>query len=319
MDQNRKNKKFIWLSIIFGLLLVLLPSVSRAYQVENLNNVKQEGDFTLGPTKIEVWADPGEEIDKKITITNRAGYPLYFKIGKEDFIGHEDPAKVTKFLGEQTSNFSLKDWLFPDRENFVLEHGQRAHFNIRIKVPESAEPGGYYAAVFVASQPEPGSQAEVKVISRVGSLFFVRVRGEVKESGYLEDFSIPKSYYQKGPIEFSLLSQNTGNVHLVPYGIIEIKNLLGRKVDQTELEPWFVMPESSRIRKVAWDKGHLFGVYQATAKINRGYGNMVDQKSVRFVVAPWKTLLIGLIGLLILILFIRWITSKFKITRKTND
>ncbi len=316
-NQNKKITKIIWLTFLTGIFL--LPLTGQAYQVENLQNVQERGDFTLGPAKIEVWAEPGEELNREIVITNRAGYPLYFKISKEDFIGHEDPAKVTKFLGEQASSFSLKQWLIPDKENFVLEHGQRAHLNIKIQIPGQAEPGGYYAAVFVASQPEPGSEAQVKVVSRVGSLFFVRVKGDVQESGKLKGITTPKSYYQKGPVEFDLLSQNTGNVHLVPYGIIEIENLLGRKVDQIELDPWFVMPQSSRIRKVVWDKKSLFGLYQATAKINRGYDNIIDQESVRFVVAPWKTLLAGLIGLLVLILLIRWIVSKFKIVKKDAE
>lgn len=311
---------FLALALGFCLFLAFLsPLAVKAYFIESLSQVKITDDFTIGPTKIQADLAPGEEVIKNLMITNRAGNTLSFKIGKEDFIGSKDPEKVTVFLGEERGRFSLKDWLQPDIEEFSLEHGQRMNIGVKISIPEDAEPGGYYAAIFAASQPSPEERGKVKIISRVGSLFFVKVKGQVKEEGVLEKFKADKFYYQKGPIKFELLSQNTGNVHLVPYGLIEIKNILGKKIAEIRLDPWFVMPDSSRFRKVSWNKELLLGFYTATAKINRGYQDIVDEKSVRFLVAPWKTLLAGLFGLILIILLFRWIFRKFEFRVKKKN
>ncbi len=305
-----KIEWFILGVIVFA--FCFLPLGAEAYQVENLSNKDVSGDFTLGPVKIEIKLNPGEEATEDLIITNRTGHTLYFKIGKEDFEGSEDMEKVTVFLGEEKGRFSLKDWLEPELEEFSLEHGQRMHLGVNIKIPQNAEPGGYYGAVFAASQPGPDEEGQIKVISQVGSLFFIKVNGEVKEEGYLEEFKADKHYYQKAPINFELISRNTGSIHLVPYGIIEIRNILGRKISEIQLDPWFVMPDSPRLRKVNWDHEFLLGMYKATAKINRGYGNIVDEKTIMFFVVPWK-MIVGLLAIVILIIiFCRWVLHKFE-------
>ncbi len=79
------------------------------------------------------------------------------------------------------------------------------------------------------------------------------------------------------------------------------------------------MPDSLRVREVSWDKESPLGLYLATAKINRGYQDIVDEKSVYFLVIPWQILLAGLAGLILIILFFRWIFSKFDINLKKKN
>lgn len=320
-------KKFKWAKIIFlffsGCLLIngCFISPVKAYQIDTFPEAKVSGTFILAPAKVEVRLAPGEEVIKSLAIINQTGRPLYFKITKEDFEGSRDLERVTVFLGEEKGRFSLKDWLQPDIEEFSLEQGQRINLEVKITVPQEAAPGGYYAAVFAASQPRPEEAGQAKVISRLGALFFVRVEGEVKEEGFLKEFKSNKFYYQKGPVEFELISENDGNVHLIPYGLIEIRSILGRKAAELRLAPWFILPDSLRVRKVSWSKGNLFGYYTATAKINRGYQNIIDEKSVRFVVIPWQILLLSLVGLILIILLIVIARSRRRrgIPRFTRD
>lgn len=269
------------------------------------------GNFMISPAKVEVNLNPGEEITKNLTIINQTGREINFKLTKEDFEGTTDLEKVTRFLGEEKGRFSLKEWLLPTIDNFVLRSGEQIEIPIKIAVPPEAEPGGYYAAIFVASQPRP--DGTIKAVSRLGSLFFVRINGQAKEEGFLSEFKADKFYFQKGLVRFNLLSQNTGNVHLIPYGIIEIRDIFGRKKNEIGLEPWFVMPDSPRLKQVSWQDNSAWGLYTATAKINRGYQNIVDQKSVKFLVVPNRVILIGLtclVGLVILGIFLWQVFSK---------
>lgn len=302
------------------------PSLSvLAYTIEELSGIGTEKDFVIGPAKEEIWLNPGESATINLNITNRLGSEMGFKVGVEDFIGSKDPSQVIVFLGEEKGPYSLKDYLKPEITEFTLLQGQRMVLPVEISIPKDAEPGGRYGAIMVSTfSPAAGPEAEagevkggVQFVSRLASLFLVRIKGEVKEDGFLKSLEADKSYYQKGPISFSLLYENNGSVHLVPYGIIEIKNLLGRKVDELEIMPYFAMPNSIRLKEIKWEKEFLLGKYTALVSLNRGYQNIIDQKSIAFWVIPWKIILVGLAGLFPIVLFFRWIFSKFEIRKKT--
>jgi len=314
--------------IFLGLIIILGLASSfpvLAYQIENLTLPPAEtiaggrGDFVLGPGKVELWLEPGEKFTKYLNITNRLGRTIKFKIEIEDFVGTYNVDTTVQLLGGRESPYSLKDYLDPEITEFTLENGQRITLPVEIAIPEDTEPGGLYGSVLVSTQAlEAGpEETQIKSISRLGSLFFIRVKGDVLEQGFLKSFTTPEKFYKKGPIDFEILFENTGNVHLNPYGIIEIKNLLGQKIDEIELEPWFAMPDSLRLRETKWEREWLFGRYTATAKINRGYQDIIDEKSIVFWIIPWKIILPGFIILVIIIGLFKWIFSHFEIRRKS--
>ena len=320
-------KKILFLISVMEVILLFsgIPAVL-AYTIEDLSGIGVEKDFVIGPAKKEVWLNPGESTTINLNVTNRLGSEMSFRIGVEDFVGSRDPNQVTVFLGEEKGPYSLKDYLKPEITEFTLKHGQRMVLPIEISIPKDAEAGGLYGAVMVSTfSPATESEAKaeeikggVQLASQLASLFLVRVKGEVKEEGFLKTLATDKSNYQKGPISFSLLYENTGDVHLIPYGIIEIKNILGRKVDELEITPYFAMPNSVRLKEIEWDKGFLFGKYTALASLNRGYQNIIDQKSVTFWVLPWKILLAGFGGLFLIIWLLYWIATHLEIKRRTT-
>jgi len=310
--------------LVSGILISSAVAVS-AYQIQTLPDTRVEGDIILGPTKTEFFLNPGETATKEIMITNRTGQTLEFQVDIEDFTGSRDPGQSVVLLGDQKGPHSLKDWLTPEILEFTLEQGQRMYLPIKISVPQDAEPGGHYGAVFAAAlPPEPttdqqkeAAKGQIGIVSRAGSLFFVRVKGNVAEDGYLKSLGTANNYYEKGPINFQLLFENNGSIHLVPYGVIEIFNILGEKIDEIEIEPYFAMPDSLRLKEVSWNKDLLFGKYTALASINRGYQDIIDQKQVEFWVIPWKLVLAAIIGLFSVIFLLRFLFTKFEIRKKS--
>ena len=140
----------------------------------------------------------------------------------------------------------------------------------------------------------------------------VAKQGQTKEISTIND----KLWYESGPIGLHILYENTGSVHLNPYGELRIKNLFGEEVGFVELEPWFALPNSLRTREVTWDRELLFGRYVATAYINRGYDDIVDEVSVSFWVLPWKTVG-GIFLVVFLVIFaVRVFFRKFEFKRK---
>ncbi len=282
-------------------------------------------DFVLEPGKVEIFANPGESITKSITVTNRAATRISFKIEVEDFIGSIIENQPVVLLGNEKSPYSFKDNLIPATTTFSLDFNQSITIPIQVHIPANAQPGGFYASVLVSNAPsvDEGSQStnvegKTKIISRVGTLFFIRVNGAAKESGSLEDVKItyptkdnPDTY------KFNILFKNDGNVHLVPYGWVTVTDVFGKIVSKIPVDAYFALPHSIRYREVDWKAPSLFGRYEAKVELNRGYGsNLIDTKSVTFWVIHWTTILIGLAILLALFLAFHFFFKKFKFVAK---
>jgi len=318
------KKLFPQILVIAVMLFGISFPLVLAYQVEDLNISPGDNDFVLGPGKVELWVEPGEKIIKEFTITNRLGKTMDFKIGIEDMKGSRDPEETVVLLGEEKGPYSLKDYIKPELTEFTLNHGQRMILPVEISIPPDAEPGGLYGSMLVSTSPpqveggiEGGkAKGQISLISRLGTLFFIRVKGEAREEGSLKDFTVEKSLYEKGSIPLNILYENNGDVHLNPYGVIEIRNILGRKIDEIEVDPYFTMPDSVRLREVKWDRELLFGKYTASLSLNRGYQDKIDQKSISFWVVPWKIILSGLSGIIVMVSLLVWIVSRFEIRRK---
>ena len=298
-----------------------------AYIIEDLN-FQNEGDIVMGPGKTEVLLSPGDTFTKEILISNRSGVKKLFTIGVEDFRGSEDPGATVEFLGAEKGPYSLKDYVKPEIGEIILSHGQRLRLPVIISVPQNAEPGGLYGAVMIsASNLEEGSAkiekdtvgTKMRIITRIAALFFVRVKGDVFEEGALKDLKTSKDFYEKGPILFKILFENTGNVHLSPYGAVEVKNILGAKVGEAQVDPWFVMPKSIRTREIKWNSNFLFGRYTAILTLNRGYSDIVDNKEFSFWVIPWKIVLIGIIGLILVMWLFIWLATHLEFKKKRDN
>ncbi len=323
---KKEIKKILLIVAIFSVISI---NAVLAYEIQDLTNIENANDFVLGPGKIELNLSPGEKTTQTFTITNRLGKEMNFKVGVEDFKGSRDPEQVTVLMGEEKGPYSLKDYIKPEITEFILKHGQRMVLPVEIDIPQDAEPGGLYGAVLISTNPPQNlpqtqkdqAQTQMNIITRLGTLVFVKVEGDVKEDGFLKELRAGKNsqvFYEQGPVIFDLYYENNGNVSLNPYGIIEIKNILGKKIDEVEVKPFFAMPDSLRLREVKWEKGMLFGRYTATAFINRGYQNIIDTKETTIWIIPWKIVVGVITGLVLIIWFFKWIFGHFEFRKKTS-
>jgi hypothetical protein len=272
-----------------------------------------------------VILNPGEKATRTLSIVNRTDSEQTFNVDIEDFTGSKDPQQVIVLLGADKGPYSLKDFIKPEVKTFKLGSKQRANLSINISVPTDAQPGGRYASVLVSTTSDgtvAKGENKAKTISRVGALYFVKVPGPVKEEGRLADFRLSgptKSFYEKGPFNFEVLFENTGNMYLTPGGSVEIKNMLGQVVKNLEIAPFFSMPSSVRSALVTWDSQMAFGRYSATVSLARGYRenlSSTDSMTVSFWVLPWKVIVILLVVIIIVAFIIRRLMRKFEIRKK---
>ena len=282
------------------------------------------GDFVVGPGKIDVTLKPGQTKIVEMFVTNRTGTPRIFNVTTEDTKGSQDPSTSIVLLGDDRGPYSLKDYVTVPHTRFKLGHNERARIPVTISIPADAEPGGLYGGVLIdtiavdASKDTDGAIPQSSVVARIGTLFFVTVPGEVEREGLLKDFGTlsREKFYQSGPINFGILYENVGSMHLAPYGELRIKNMFDEEVGFLSLEPWFVLPQALRLREVIWDREALFGKYTATVSINRSYDDIIDEKSFTFWVLPWKPVTGAFAGLFVIVFLIRAFFRRFEFKRK---
>lgn len=290
---------------VIGWLSIVAISVSAAtvysYTVEQ-NKEPNQGVFAISPSRVEIEVEPGQTTTQQVIVANRLGRAVKFLVSVEAFTGSQDPDGSVVFSGPN-SPLSATSWITPEVSEFTLQEGERIFFNITVATPSDANPGGHYGAVFFESQPlDNGNEgANVKLITRVGSLLLINVKGPVNEQGRITQLSTNK-FQTKGPVDFDLIFANSGNTHQAPYGLIEVKNIFGTVVGKLPVEAWYVLPDSQRRKKVTWEKDWLWGYYTATAKITHGRTTVsTEQATINFVVLPWRVA-----GLILLSLIALW-------------
>jgi hypothetical protein len=321
--KNYSLKKIIF--YIFFIFLVFGYRDTFAFVKAKLD-IQAQNDFVVEPGKTEIVLDPGQSVEKYVTITNRIGRSINFKLSAEDLIGTDDKNQPVVLLGNDKGPYSLKDFIVPEIREFTLALGEKITIPVTISIPLAAEPRGYYGALIVTNDPvnNPTGQVQdteskTRLISRIGSLFLVRVNGEGKQEGSLSDFKLigpHQSFYEKRPQGFEIAFKNTGNVHLVPYGKITIKNMFRKDVAELPVDAYFALPDSTRYREITWNDGFGFGRYTANLSLYKGYGNEYDSSHISFWILPWKILLVSFVALVILVSFFYYISTRFELRKK---
>jgi len=321
------------LILFISVAFCVLPTVTAAapagagpYHIDGLS-VESRGDFVLEPAKQETFLNPGDTVTEIIYVTDRVRGTTTFSIGIQDFKGTNDPnAPVAIVPPGQSGPDSGKDFLSVPASELTLSFGQRATIPVTVTVPKDASPGGYYAAVLISNEPTVVATSSTsvtgatRVISRLGTLFFIRVNGPANPQGQLQDFRInaptSRAIYNSGPFTFEMLFNNTGNLYLTPYGTITIKNFLGSTIATVPVDAYYSLPQSLRYRDVSWNQFALFGRYTATLQLNRSYGGTTDTKTIAFWVIPWEFLLTAFAILFVVIFGVIFFLRTFEVRRK---
>ena len=304
----------------------LLPKHSEAY-VKTKVDVTIQNDFVVEPGKTEIFLDPGENLIKNVSVINRVNKTVRFKLTTEDFIGTNDANQPVMLLGDTNGPYSLKDFIIPEITEFSLEFGEKITIPVTVSVPANAEPIGHYGALIISNDPDKlegeaakETEGKTRIVSRIGSLFLLRINGEGKEEGKIENFKTigpKKMFYSARPSGFEIAFKNTGNVHLVPYGTITIKNIFNQVIKTMPVDAYFVLPDSIRYREVNWEKGFNLGRYTANLSLYKGYNNEFEEVRFAFWIVPWKILVPIFASIVLIITIFYYVLTRFELRKKT--
>jgi hypothetical protein len=195
---------------------------------------------------------------------------------------------------------------------------------VTITVSGDASAGGYYGAVRVV--PKNAVDKNITLAASVGTLFLVQVPGDLTEELHLKELTAAKNgsngrfFINSGAISVVTRLQNTGNIHVKPFGKIQISKAgkIVQTIEFNNTDPKAnVLPNSTRKFVNNLENQNWLGKYSISANLGYGTsGGLITGKATFWVIPLWMiiaaltTLAVLIIG--IYLLYRRYINNKTK-------
>ena len=218
-------KQFVSATLLC-LSIVILHSNSSPVSAQDT----PEGALEVSPAFIEVTLDSPEQIkDIEISYTNHSDEFVSLQVYPVDF-KQKDETGAISFLGQEagTYSYSLSSFLSLESQSVELAPQEKKTFVVTVQNRQDLSPGGHYAAIIARLIPnEEGGQAPVA--PSVSSLILLRKVGGERFHLSLKDLNWPDTLVAFSyPRSITMLFQNEGNIHMVPYGRVEVRDIFGR-------------------------------------------------------------------------------------------
>jgi len=222
-----------------------------------------------------------------ITYSNNTKQAVTLKLSVEDFSEFENSYKLNFLEGIDAKNYkySLSSWISFETKSIELSPGEKKQVRIFIDKQRITK-GGHYASI-LAEVVSENKQDKVNIKQVLSSLLFVRAAtGQETEQGKINDFK-PLQDGIEYPDEFVLRFENSGNVQVIPYGLIQVYDPLGNLVakgifNENSLD---ALPESIRtydIKTTTYQPVLIPGIYTAKASLHFGKNNIKTYHNITF-------------------------------------
>src|SRR6266568_24955 len=275
-----------------------------------INAQKTTPGLQVHPDNFDLTIQPGVPTTQTVYLVNRTDQTVPIRIDLRNFTaqGEEGAPNITT----EDTTYALAKWVTVSPATASIAPNDSQKFTFTINAPNNAEPGGHYGAIIFATTPTNALNKTGAVLSEeVTSLILARVPGNVTESATTESFTTEKNFYEFCPVKFEARVKNEGVVHIQPQGQVLVKGQFGDTYT-VNLQPYNVLPDSTRKIPVVLSKKLLFGKYNAQLVAAYGSKNQQLTGSTEFYAFPVKYGLIVLTILFILFIMRKRIGKAFK-------
>lgn len=298
-------KKYLFI-FVFTLLTVMLALPLAA---------KAESGIQISPVTFNFDLNSGQTKTATITITNRSDEPLDYVMETENFNRSTEegvPVFSVTQLGEGATG--IAQWVnFPDGASGTIAPRQSKDITFTISVPQNADPGGHYGAVFARQiKKSTSGQTAVGIANRVGALVLGAVAGDVTSGAQIQSFDIP-SIIWKGSLPLTMRVQNTGTVHFDSKATVSFRSLLG-STSEVDMGTHTILPKNVRDYEGTWTKKLPFGPYTVKATALDGTNQPVTTTTTLWAI-PLALVIPIVIGLIILVFLIRYFKRHLKFVK----
>jgi hypothetical protein len=281
--------------------------------------------LSVTPTKFDVRAMPGQTWTSEIRVINSNDFEFAVFAEVVNFAARGDSGEGQfQPVLDGSAGQTFAEWVEVPAGPIMVAPEQSAVIPLTVRVPRDAPPGGHYAAVMISTQPPVTERrdSQVRTAQAVTSLLFLKVDGDIVESGTIREFTTNQSLYRSPAVDFTVRFENQGNVHIQPRGDITITNMWGqeRGIIPINQRSTFgdVLPEQIRRFTFGWTgEWSLADIGRYEAVVNLAYGEQSRQFATSrtyFWVVPWHWALGIVLGLLLFIGTITWAVRQY-ITR----
>ncbi|MFD9032164.1 WxL protein peptidoglycan domain-containing protein [Streptomyces sp. NPDC059567] len=239
-------------------------------------------------------ADPGTTLTDRVTVTNKTGAPLTFRIyGADAYNTERDGGFAVRTSQEKQTGAGA--WITPERTRVTVPPRSSVTVPYTLAVPEDAEPGDHPGAVVALDERvEAGGKGSVAVgVQRaVGARVYLRVNGPTVPALAVEDVTldqdrplVPGAGASTALISYTL--HNRGNVTLNPKVALRAEGVFGRTLLARDLAkiPSELLPRQKIRLTERWTGSPQFDwgevTLTATAKHVRESGR------ASFLALPW--------------------------------
>lgn len=212
-------------------------------------------NITVDPAYLDVTLNQlGQTEQVQISYKNNTEKPISLQIFAVD-LKHQDNGFIN--LGQQDAgsfSYSLASFLSLESNRIDLEPGEQHNFTISITNREDISPGGHYAAVVARLQnSEKTADQQTQIAPSVSSMILLRKSGGERYNLSVKDIDWPRySISFTYPRQITMQLQNEGNVHVIPYGEITVRDIFGRQIKKGNINDssTYIFPETRRYYKV---------------------------------------------------------------------
>lgn len=306
----------------FGVALALLAVMFIPALAQDAAQQAANG-YRISPVRVEYTIEKGKSEVVTLTIENPTAATTTAKAVYNDFVASDkedgEPRLILDENSEPPKN-SFKSLAQPV-EDVVLQPKEKKDVNVTLKVPSDANSGGYYGAIrFVPASTGEGD-GNVGLSASVGTIALITVPGDLKEQVDLVELTAAttptkeaetataKSFFTNGQVTVLTRLKNNGDIHVKPFGKIQVKNMLGKVVQEIEFNTLGegadarsnILPGSIRAFENKIDKTNLVGRYTIEANLgySSGSGELISAKSTFWYMPIWAILVVIAVVVLI--------------------
>lgn len=264
--------------------------------------------ISVAPLLLDLTMDPGGSGTGTLTVSNTGKEPIQIESQVRGF--RTSTRGVAHFLSGSAAEkypYSGENFLTLKPDKAVLGPLESREFTYEVNYPEDTEPfGGRYVGALFQSTPVEEDQDEtqgsnIKVATRVGTLILIRPSEEILVGDEFLEFEVKPEIkelttsivYGGDRLLISTHLKNSGNIHIRKKefaAIISINGPSGELVEEIEISPHYVLPDTSYVLKELWkipeDIDHE-ELRKHTVKVRIGvktpYGNVVEVEESKLV------------------------------------
>lgn len=301
------TQKIIIFLLILSTIYHLSSTISFAQSIEGLSAI---------PPRLEITVKANEVVSHVIKVRNESSQEKNIVTSVQDFIVNDNKGTpVVVSVTEEDNRWAASSWIQISPSSMRLKGGETKALVLTVTPPINALPGGHYAMAIHSPDNELSvlDSTGAAIQTRVGTLVYITIPGDIKENAAIKDFTAPK-FSEFGPINFKSIIQNLSDIHIRPAGNITITNMIGMKsFIQFNKNETNIFPLKTREFEDQLKKKFLFGRYKAELNAVYGTTGQVATGGLIFWVLPWRLMILLAFAVAIIAFII--ITKKNKIIK----